>query len=264
MPSSRGSSQPKDWTRLLHLLYWQAGSLALAPPERLHIYIVYMYIHMIKTKMSWTWSLAMMEYSAAFYFALCCARQGGVLVVIHDTDFVTYFQSLKNKEKEMSFMVLFSPFLLCAFWIQISSCPSFSFAPHTVTTSSLKGDQHREETCHSALPTQNALYCKTSSTTCPQKRPGPHIQRVCKIAPWSPGHCEGGHGALSFSWEFYGRGCCHARQRLCSPGSDRVRLVSPPMSTASAMYSSWDRLAQCRILKGALKSCHGTSDSPHS
>ena len=42
----------------------------------------------------------MMEYSAAFYFALSFVRQGGVLVVIHDTDFVTYFQSLKNKEKE--------------------------------------------------------------------------------------------------------------------------------------------------------------------
>lgn len=57
----------------------------------------------------------MMEYSAAFYFALCCARQGGVLVVIHDTDFVTYFQSLKNKEKEISFMVLFFPFFALCF-----------------------------------------------------------------------------------------------------------------------------------------------------
>ena len=32
MPSSRGSSQPKDRTRVSCLLHWQAGSLPLAPP----------------------------------------------------------------------------------------------------------------------------------------------------------------------------------------------------------------------------------------
>ena len=34
MASSKGSSQPKDWTRLLSLLHWQAGSLPLAPPGK--------------------------------------------------------------------------------------------------------------------------------------------------------------------------------------------------------------------------------------
>ena len=32
MPSSWGSSQPRNQTRLLHLLYWQVGSLPLVPP----------------------------------------------------------------------------------------------------------------------------------------------------------------------------------------------------------------------------------------
>ena len=33
IPSSRGSSQPRDWTCIsLSLLHWQAGSLSLAPP----------------------------------------------------------------------------------------------------------------------------------------------------------------------------------------------------------------------------------------
>ena len=32
MPFSRGSSQPRDQTRISCLLHWQAGSLALAPP----------------------------------------------------------------------------------------------------------------------------------------------------------------------------------------------------------------------------------------
>ena len=34
MPSSRGSSQPRDQTHLLCLLHWQAGSLPLAPPGK--------------------------------------------------------------------------------------------------------------------------------------------------------------------------------------------------------------------------------------
>ena len=36
IPSSSGSSRPRDWTclRLLHLLHWQMGSLQLAPPGR--------------------------------------------------------------------------------------------------------------------------------------------------------------------------------------------------------------------------------------
>ena len=34
MPSSRGSSQPKAWTHVSCLLYWQAGSLPLMPPGK--------------------------------------------------------------------------------------------------------------------------------------------------------------------------------------------------------------------------------------
>ena len=34
MPSSRRSSQPRDRTRLLCLLHWQVGFLALAPPGK--------------------------------------------------------------------------------------------------------------------------------------------------------------------------------------------------------------------------------------
>ena len=34
MPSSRGSSRPRDRPCLLHLLHWQAGSLPLAPPGK--------------------------------------------------------------------------------------------------------------------------------------------------------------------------------------------------------------------------------------
>ena len=37
MPSSRGSSQPRDQTRVsLSLLHWQVGSLPLAPPGMPH------------------------------------------------------------------------------------------------------------------------------------------------------------------------------------------------------------------------------------
>ena len=37
MPSSRGSSRPRDWTCIsLYLLHWQASSLALAPPRKPH------------------------------------------------------------------------------------------------------------------------------------------------------------------------------------------------------------------------------------
>ena len=39
IPYSRGSSRPKDQSRFLHLLHWQAGSLPLMPPGRLYIYI---------------------------------------------------------------------------------------------------------------------------------------------------------------------------------------------------------------------------------
>ena len=40
VPSSRGSSQPGDWTYVSNLLHWQAGSLLTEPPEPsvLHIY----------------------------------------------------------------------------------------------------------------------------------------------------------------------------------------------------------------------------------
>ena len=33
IPSSRGSSQPRNQTYVLHLLHWQPGSLPLVPPE---------------------------------------------------------------------------------------------------------------------------------------------------------------------------------------------------------------------------------------
>ena len=33
MPSSRESSQPRDRTRVSHLLQWQAGPLPLVPPD---------------------------------------------------------------------------------------------------------------------------------------------------------------------------------------------------------------------------------------
>ena len=33
-PSSRGSSQPRDWTRVSCLLHWQAGSLLIVPPGK--------------------------------------------------------------------------------------------------------------------------------------------------------------------------------------------------------------------------------------
>ena len=34
VPSSRGSSQPRDQTQVSHLLHWQAGSLPLVPPGK--------------------------------------------------------------------------------------------------------------------------------------------------------------------------------------------------------------------------------------
>ena len=34
MPSSKGSSQPRDQTTSLRLLYWQVGLLPLAPPRK--------------------------------------------------------------------------------------------------------------------------------------------------------------------------------------------------------------------------------------
>ena len=34
MPSSRGSSQPRVWTRASHLLHWQGGSLPVEPPGK--------------------------------------------------------------------------------------------------------------------------------------------------------------------------------------------------------------------------------------
>ena len=33
IPSSRGSSWPRDWTHVSYLLHWQAGSLPLVPPN---------------------------------------------------------------------------------------------------------------------------------------------------------------------------------------------------------------------------------------
>ena len=45
MPSSRGSSQPRDRTSMLHL-YLQAGALPLAPPGKLSINVnCYYYCH---------------------------------------------------------------------------------------------------------------------------------------------------------------------------------------------------------------------------
>lgn len=130
----------------------------------------------------------------------------------------------------ISSFFLFLPFLFCAFLIQSFSCPSLSFAVYTGSslTAPLKDDQSREEARHhSALSAQNALPCKTSSIICAPKRPRPCRELVCKITPRSPGHCEGGHGALSFSRESSGgRGCCDPGHCLCSPASGSVRLVS--------------------------------------
>ena len=33
MPSSRGSSQPRDWNCISYFLHWQVGSLPVAPPR---------------------------------------------------------------------------------------------------------------------------------------------------------------------------------------------------------------------------------------
>ena len=40
MPSSRGSSRPRDWTCVSCLLRWQASSLPLGLPVKLEVYIV--------------------------------------------------------------------------------------------------------------------------------------------------------------------------------------------------------------------------------
>ena len=42
MPFTRGSSPPRDWTHVSYIyLYWQAGSLLLAPPGKPQLYGIY-------------------------------------------------------------------------------------------------------------------------------------------------------------------------------------------------------------------------------
>ena len=38
MPSSRGSSQTRDWTYVSSLLFWQAGSIPLTPPGKSNVF----------------------------------------------------------------------------------------------------------------------------------------------------------------------------------------------------------------------------------
>ena len=45
LPSSRGPSQPRDWTQVSCLLHWQTDSLPLAPPGRHLINICWMEEH---------------------------------------------------------------------------------------------------------------------------------------------------------------------------------------------------------------------------
>ena len=47
MPSSKGSSQPRENVHLLCLLHWQAGSLPLAPPEEA--------LYMSRVHYLWPW-----------------------------------------------------------------------------------------------------------------------------------------------------------------------------------------------------------------
>ena len=44
MPSSRGSSSPRDWTHVSCLLYWQVGSLLLSPPGKPHSTVYHLII----------------------------------------------------------------------------------------------------------------------------------------------------------------------------------------------------------------------------
>ena len=50
MPSSRGSSWPRNGTSVFCLLHWQAGSWPLAPPGKPHMCILYHFI-------SGTWAM---------------------------------------------------------------------------------------------------------------------------------------------------------------------------------------------------------------
>ena len=46
--SSRGSSPPRNWTHISHLLDWQVGSLPLVPPRSLYIIYNYQQLEIIK------------------------------------------------------------------------------------------------------------------------------------------------------------------------------------------------------------------------
>ena len=52
-PSSRGFSRPRDRTRLLCRLYWQAGSLPLAPPRRPYNILTFIYTRMFAPSLGW-------------------------------------------------------------------------------------------------------------------------------------------------------------------------------------------------------------------
>ena len=58
MPSSKGSSRPKDWTHISCLLYWELGSLPLTPPgksfppQTREQFPIYNWLNLIKTYFS--------------------------------------------------------------------------------------------------------------------------------------------------------------------------------------------------------------------
>ena len=49
MPSSRGSSRPRDQTCVSCLLHWQGGSLPLAPPGKPIAHVSFLFIHLSNT-----------------------------------------------------------------------------------------------------------------------------------------------------------------------------------------------------------------------
>ena len=52
-PSSRGFSRPRDRTRLLCRLYWQEGSLPLAPPRKPYNILTFIYTRMFAPSLGW-------------------------------------------------------------------------------------------------------------------------------------------------------------------------------------------------------------------
>ena len=49
IPSSRGSSWPRDWTRVSCLLHWQVGSLPLAPPWKPLFFAMQKHLSLIRS-----------------------------------------------------------------------------------------------------------------------------------------------------------------------------------------------------------------------